>query len=177
MSIDELEPAVCERCCGDGFVEYYDAEDTWGEDCPSEVNHLIPCPDCTKKENEMAATTITASEIPPDVDQDRAAFVRIDPITFPAGIPISENAQPFKVSILGKHGDGWGWSDVPQSARDWVGDMLIEADKIGVWMLLPDFFAAPSNIGKIHDRLNAFYDSLPPGAEPEDFRDMKDADA
>lgn len=36
----------CERCCGEGLVEYNDAPDTWGEDCPSEVNHLVRCPDC-----------------------------------------------------------------------------------------------------------------------------------
>lgn len=36
----------CERCGGEGLLEYIDAPDTWGEDCPSEVNHLIECPDC-----------------------------------------------------------------------------------------------------------------------------------
>ena len=42
----EDEDNRCERCCGEGFVEYNDAPDTWGEDCPSEVNHLVTCPDC-----------------------------------------------------------------------------------------------------------------------------------
>lgn len=37
---------LCDRCGGDGSVEYDDAPDAWGEDCPSDVNHLIPCPDC-----------------------------------------------------------------------------------------------------------------------------------
>lgn len=36
----------CSRCGGEGFIEYMDAPDTWGEDCPSEENHLITCPDC-----------------------------------------------------------------------------------------------------------------------------------
>ena len=36
----------CVRCGGDGFVEYFDAEDTWGEDCPSMENHFVRCPDC-----------------------------------------------------------------------------------------------------------------------------------
>lgn len=36
----------CERCGGEGFIEYNDAPDTWGEDCPSEANHLVSCPDC-----------------------------------------------------------------------------------------------------------------------------------
>lgn len=38
---------VCDRCGGDGTIEYADAgPDVWGEDCPSEVNHLVECPDC-----------------------------------------------------------------------------------------------------------------------------------
>lgn len=37
----------CERCGGEGSIEYADAgPDVWGEDCPSEVNHLVECPDC-----------------------------------------------------------------------------------------------------------------------------------
>lgn len=26
---------------------YFDAEDTWGEDCPRYVDHPITCPDCS----------------------------------------------------------------------------------------------------------------------------------
>ena len=38
---------LCERCGGEGFIEYADAgPDVWGEDCPSMVNHLVNCPDC-----------------------------------------------------------------------------------------------------------------------------------
>lgn len=37
----------CERCGGEGFLEYSEAgPDVWGEDCPSEVNHLVTCPVC-----------------------------------------------------------------------------------------------------------------------------------
>jgi PRTRC genetic system protein A len=42
----ELDSVDCDRCGGDGFVEYMDAPDTWGEDCPSEENHLVTCQDC-----------------------------------------------------------------------------------------------------------------------------------
>lgn len=39
---------VCDRCGGDGVIEYLDAgPSVWGEDCPSEMNHLIPCPQCS----------------------------------------------------------------------------------------------------------------------------------
>lgn len=38
---------VCERCGGEGSIEYDDAgSDVWGEDCPSEMNHLVECPAC-----------------------------------------------------------------------------------------------------------------------------------
>lgn len=38
---------TCDRCGGDGSIEYAEAGPSeWGEDCPSEVNHLIECPDC-----------------------------------------------------------------------------------------------------------------------------------
>ena len=40
----DVEP--CWRCGGDGFVEYMDAPETWGEDSPAEVNHLVTCPEC-----------------------------------------------------------------------------------------------------------------------------------
>lgn len=54
MSVDDAdddydgEPREdCWRCGGDGVIDYMDAgPDVWGEDCPSEVNHLVTCPDC-----------------------------------------------------------------------------------------------------------------------------------
>ena len=36
----------CERCGDEGSVEYMDSPDLWGEDCPSEENHLELCPEC-----------------------------------------------------------------------------------------------------------------------------------
>jgi len=36
----------CDRCGGDGFMEYYDCPESWEEDCPSEKNHLVECPEC-----------------------------------------------------------------------------------------------------------------------------------
>jgi RecJ-like exonuclease len=36
----------CEQCGGEGMVEYMDCPEAWGEDCPSEPNHLITCPRC-----------------------------------------------------------------------------------------------------------------------------------
>lgn len=36
----------CGRCGGGGDLKYPDCPDAWGEDSPSEVNHLIDCPDC-----------------------------------------------------------------------------------------------------------------------------------
>lgn len=38
----------CELCGGEGVREYEDAPDEWGEDCPSEPNHLIPCRGCVE---------------------------------------------------------------------------------------------------------------------------------
>jgi hypothetical protein len=44
---DEAERCVCDRCGGDGFIEYNDGDPgDWGEDCPSEVNHFIVCRQC-----------------------------------------------------------------------------------------------------------------------------------
>jgi hypothetical protein len=28
-------------------VEYIDHPEVWGEDCPSEMNHLVPCSECS----------------------------------------------------------------------------------------------------------------------------------
>lgn len=36
----------CWRCGGEGSVEYNDAPEVWGEDSPSEENHLVECPEC-----------------------------------------------------------------------------------------------------------------------------------
>jgi len=37
----------CHRCGGEGFIEYLEGgPSVWGEDCPSEINHLVTCPDC-----------------------------------------------------------------------------------------------------------------------------------
>ena len=42
------EPApTCEHCGGDGCIDYLDGDGgDWGEDCPSEENHLIICRHC-----------------------------------------------------------------------------------------------------------------------------------
>jgi hypothetical protein len=42
----ESEPSCC-TCGGEGFIEYNDGgPEVWGEDCPSEENHLVTCPNC-----------------------------------------------------------------------------------------------------------------------------------
>lgn len=44
---DAEDTCRCERCGGDGFIEYLDGDGgDWGEDCPSEENHLIVCREC-----------------------------------------------------------------------------------------------------------------------------------
>jgi hypothetical protein len=40
------EDGICPWCGGDGIAEYLDCPEVWGEDCPSEPNHLIVCPQC-----------------------------------------------------------------------------------------------------------------------------------
>lgn len=40
----------CEMCGGDGVIEYFDHPEVWGEDCPSYQNHLLPCPECRRRE-------------------------------------------------------------------------------------------------------------------------------
>lgn len=41
-----MEWEDCTLCGGEGHREYLDSPDEWGEDCPSEVNHLVTCRDC-----------------------------------------------------------------------------------------------------------------------------------
>lgn len=36
----------CERCGGEEFMELADCPEEWGEDCMSEENRLIVCPEC-----------------------------------------------------------------------------------------------------------------------------------
>lgn len=44
---DDDDQGRCDRCGGDGFIEYNDGDGSdWGEDCPSEINHLIVCRQC-----------------------------------------------------------------------------------------------------------------------------------
>lgn len=45
----EADPdyGICDRCGGEGFIEYNDGDGSdWGEDSPSEENHLITCRQC-----------------------------------------------------------------------------------------------------------------------------------
>lgn len=42
----EYDPAECDCCGGDGYVSYIEHPETWGEDCPGEVDHEVVCPDC-----------------------------------------------------------------------------------------------------------------------------------
>jgi hypothetical protein len=44
---DPSEQFICERCGGEGWIDYLDGDGTdWGEDCPSEINHPIRCRIC-----------------------------------------------------------------------------------------------------------------------------------
>lgn len=43
---NHMEWEDCYLCGGDGHREYVDSPDEWGEDCPSEVNHLVTCREC-----------------------------------------------------------------------------------------------------------------------------------
>ena len=49
-STHDREGWECGSCGGEGLVEYIDTPELWGEDCPSEVNHLEPCPECRRIE-------------------------------------------------------------------------------------------------------------------------------
>lgn len=42
----DLDDSYCDRCGGEGSIEYDDAPEVWGGDCPDEVNHLVTCPEC-----------------------------------------------------------------------------------------------------------------------------------
>ena len=44
--MDHPDEPSCHTCGGQGFAEYSDCPEAWGEDCPSEVNHLLTCPNC-----------------------------------------------------------------------------------------------------------------------------------
>lgn len=48
IGIEEWEDRhICDRCGGEGFIEYNDGDGgDWGEDSPSEENHLITCRQC-----------------------------------------------------------------------------------------------------------------------------------
>lgn len=44
---DHNDACRCDECGGEGFIEYNDAGPSyWGEDCPSEINHLVTCRTC-----------------------------------------------------------------------------------------------------------------------------------
>jgi hypothetical protein len=44
---DDSHERTCGRCGGEGFIEYAEAgPEVWGEDSPSEENHLVSCPRC-----------------------------------------------------------------------------------------------------------------------------------
>lgn len=45
--MNDDENGVCDECGGEGFIEYNDAGPSyWGEDSPSEINHLLICRSC-----------------------------------------------------------------------------------------------------------------------------------
>lgn len=47
---DEENEETCDMCGGEGVIEYADYPEVWGEDCPSYQNHLLPCPECRRRE-------------------------------------------------------------------------------------------------------------------------------
>lgn len=43
---EDGDPAECDRCAGEGWVNYADHPETWGEDCPSQTDHPETCREC-----------------------------------------------------------------------------------------------------------------------------------
>ena len=43
---DDDDERSCPWCGGEGITEYLDDPGSWGEDCPSEENHLVTCSGC-----------------------------------------------------------------------------------------------------------------------------------
>lgn len=56
-NLDDPAEDDCPTCGGDGTAEYIDCPEAWGEDCPSEVNHLITCPNCGGSGRSKDCTT------------------------------------------------------------------------------------------------------------------------
>jgi hypothetical protein len=44
--LDDAPP--CNRCGGDGLIEYGEAPEAWGGDTPDLENHFVPCPECRR---------------------------------------------------------------------------------------------------------------------------------
>ena len=45
--LEGSDATACDHCGGDGCIDYLDGDGgDWGEDCPSEENHLIICRHC-----------------------------------------------------------------------------------------------------------------------------------
>ncbi len=70
---EELEWEDCDRCGGDGFVEYLEAPEAWGEDCPSKLNHFVTCVycggtgghlECPNVENHFKASQDDEGDLP-----------------------------------------------------------------------------------------------------------------
>lgn len=46
---DGADEPACDRCGDVGLIEYSSAPELWGEDSPSEPNHMVECPACTRR--------------------------------------------------------------------------------------------------------------------------------
>jgi hypothetical protein len=61
---NEDSEETCDCCGGEGVIEYADHPEVWGEDCPSYQNHLLPCPECRRREERQKANPPNAPHEP-----------------------------------------------------------------------------------------------------------------
>lgn len=55
---DDEDDDDCPTCGSEGITEYLDDEGSWGEDCPSEVSHLVTCSNCRGSGSRKDCSTL-----------------------------------------------------------------------------------------------------------------------
>lgn len=123
----------CTLCGGEGFREYNDAPEEWGEDCPSEPNHLIPCRECAEieRDRKLAAHKLVIDRlglfvilVAPPVAWDVQTALAIAKQCRAAGVPCvacGEVGAAYQRLAYETDQGSVGWYDKP--VRDWPAEI------------------------------------------------------
>lgn len=73
-------------------------------------------------------------------DLETIAICRLDKINGMPDISFTDNCAPYKLMVLARFGNRWGWVALPDEMHQSVGDRILDSGRVGEWVIVEGVF-------------------------------------